>query len=68
MHLLVWIIISIGLKTTNVGQRRHQGYMFISIPTNALVNRIKSILKLLRHFSVFLRHLQEAYKLCQLKI
>ena len=42
--------------------------MFITIPTNAHRSSIKLILKVLRHVSVFLHHLQGAYKLCQLKL
>jgi len=41
--------------------------IIIIIPTNAHVSSIKLILKLFRHVSVFLHHLQGAYKLCQLK-
>jgi hypothetical protein len=41
--------------------------IIIIIPKNAHVNSIQFILKLLRHVSVFLRHLQGAYNLCQLK-
>ena len=37
------------------------------IPTNAHVSGLKLILKLLRHVSEFLHHLQGAYKLYQLK-
>ena len=42
--------------------------MFIIIPTSAHVSRINLILKLLPHVSVFLHHLQGAYKLCQLEL
>jgi hypothetical protein len=42
--------------------------MFIIIPTNAQINSIKLILKLLRHVSVFLHHPQGVYKFCQLKL
>jgi len=38
-------------------------YIFINIPTNAFISSTKLILKLLRHVSVFLHHLQEAYRL-----
>ena len=41
---------------------------FISIPTNAHRISTKSILKLLRHVSVFLHHPQGAYKFCQQKL
>ena len=41
--------------------------MFIITPTIAHVSSIKLILKLLRHVSVLIYHLQGAYKLCQLK-
>jgi len=34
--------------------------MLIDIPTNALIKSIKLILKLLRHVTVFLHHLQGA--------
>jgi len=39
----------------------------IIIPTCAQISSVKLVLKLLRHVSAFLYHLQEAYKLCQLK-
>jgi len=42
--------------------------MFISIPTDAGRSSIKLILKLLRYVSVFLYHLQGAYRFCQLKL
>jgi len=42
--------------------------MIISTPRNAHSSSIKSLLKLLRHVSVFLHHLQGTYKFCQLKL
>jgi len=42
--------------------------MFINIPTNALISGINFILNPLQHVSVFLHHLQEAYRLCQMKL
>ena len=41
-------------------------FMFISIATRAHRSGMK--LKLLRHVSMFLHHLQGAYKFCQLKL
>jgi len=38
--------------------------MFIIIPTNAHLSSVKLILKLLRHVSVLIHHLQGVYKLC----
>jgi len=42
--------------------------MFIIIPTYAQISSVKLILKLLRHVSVFIHHLQGAYKLCHTEI
>jgi hypothetical protein len=39
-------------------------YFFIIIPTYAQTSSVKLILKLLRHVSVFIHHLQGGYKLC----
>jgi len=38
--------------------------MFIIIPTYAKMGSVKFILKLLRHVSVLIHHLQGVYKLC----
>lgn len=41
----------------------------IIIPTYTQISSVKLVLKLLRHVSgLFLHHLQEDYKLCQLKL
>jgi hypothetical protein len=56
-------------KTISLFRQEHNnsvGLMFIIIATNALVISIK--LKLIRRVSVFLHHLQGAYKLCRLKL
>ena len=42
--------------------------IIIIMPTNARVNSIKLILKLLRHVSVLIHHPQGDHKLCQLKL
>ena len=54
----------VPVNATYVPVIRLGGLMFIIIPTNAHVSSIKFILKLLRHVSVFLHHLQGAYKSC----
>jgi hypothetical protein len=42
--------------------------VFIIIPTYAQISSVKVVLKLLRHVSVLINHLQGVYKLCQLKL
>jgi len=42
--------------------------MLIIVPTYAQISSVNLILKLLRHVSVLIHHLQGVYKLCQLKL